>query len=67
MWVPLAKLSFDKEFKELFSQEEDVRHTLQDFAESYGLKIDRSLGPKHKQKKRQSFSKKRPGFGQHQN
>ena len=39
MWVPLA---------ELFSQEEDVRHTLQDFAESYGLKIDRSLGPKHK-------------------
>lgn len=28
--------------------EEDVRHTLQDFAESYGLKIDRTLGPKHK-------------------
>ena len=35
MWVPLA---------ELFSQEEDVRHTFQDFAESYGLKID---SPKH--------------------
>ena len=28
--------------------EEAVRHALQDFAESYGLKIDRTLGPKHK-------------------
>ncbi len=28
--------------------EEDVRHSLQDFAESYGLKIDRTSGPKHK-------------------
>lgn len=28
--------------------EEAVRFELQDFAESYGLKIDRTLGPKHK-------------------
>jgi hypothetical protein len=39
--------------------EEQVRHDLQDFAESMGLKIDRTPGEKHKHDEKSVYQKKR--------
>lgn len=60
MSAALAEMGFYTEKGKGTAQqqfEEAVRHDLQDFAEKYGIKIDRSLGRKHSHMEKDLFQK----------
>lgn len=60
MSAALAEMGFYTEQGKGTAQqqfEESVRHDLQDFAESYGIKIDRSLGRKHSHMEKDLYQK----------